>query len=420
MQTNIMSTKANFLLRSVENDLSRLSNLNRTSHRDVYTDFQYSGYGPEGFHEASSAYDEESNTYDEESTVDTSYNTANAIRNSIDEIFMEGMNESLQQGAQQNSSQQNNQQGAQQNSSQQKTQQSNQQKTQTSQQKQQQPPNIQSIQSNQRNLQTQQTQGQTRGQTQLQRGQTNKSTVQGSIIDEVLGTINNKPAYSPYEFNLSTSRDKTYDKDLKYLISKKLNDLTDSHANSDKLSNKHLFLSDSNVSSVAKNIYLNHSRNGGKTLFCDLLKIIPPMMKEFAEKNNIDSIDTVNNAYSNFLEVLKFTNEAFIKYSADMFSYDGLVNPYKITVGLSDGNKREQKAPTDLLASDYDKLHLWREYNVYTTKDKFRYHNAIPIWQKSMHKRHVHQGDGYRSTSEDSSREAPIYGYDMSQLTKSY
>jgi len=214
--------------------------------------------------------------------------------------------------------------------------------------------------------------------------------------------------------------------------------------NSTKLSNKKLFLSKENMDNVITTMYNNHVRSGFITPIEEYQRIIPKLMRKWAIKKNIDSFEMLGSGVEDYLNIIDFTNDAFIRDHYDMMILTSPlqnslpdVNPRypTVQVGLKDEyvNTIQRKNLTDLLASDYNSIDVWDRQSIYEWNPNFRLNNKFTKDKISRHVRNYAdfgsarnfdgEIDGLRNTIETASRDNNHirgYGIDYEKFMNSH
>ena len=188
----------------------------------------------------------------------------------------------------------------------------------------------------------------------------------------------------------------------------------------DTLSNNDIFLSPKNVHYMTYFlISLNVKNKTGAPLF-DLAKQVPQMMKEWAEKENLNDFEYI---YDDILLVLAFLNEKFLVNNACIYDRANLLtrNVFRINDRVTDRCGNQSLKPYDqMLASDYHTLDLWETQHEYTYDKRNRYGNKIPVWQSSMNIRQYDKSNDGLSTANPDRASLDVFqrGYDMSNQIK--
>ena len=190
---------------------------------------------------------------------------------------------------------------------------------------------------------------------------------------------------------------------------------------------KKAFLTKSNTIKLIKTLYNIHRGDGGKTKVDVFVNVIPTLMKNFAEENDIGNYRWVS--HPNWYEELKAINVEFVEKYRDLFRWEFNqhqpdLNPFKLYYQTGNVNEYEDNVVSKRLdtytAEDVKNADLWSEYNIYTQNNKFRNKNRPYAWQYSVQKQRRYgldkDNDGLRYTKENSSLEVPIRGYDMSDI----
>jgi hypothetical protein len=213
--------------------------------------------------------------------------------------------------------------------------------------------------------------------------------------------------------------------------------------NSLNLDIKSLFVCKKNQNYITNQLYLKNKRNGGFAVFDLFEELAPRLMTKFLKEYDIqpyiDDMDTSVNQLGadtfidntghvaiskkrNWLETFRNLNTKFLDWSDQYFKSNTFV-PYRakfITGSINEfeNNVREVMG-SNLLADDIKELNVWQQFDINTDKNKFRYQNTIPVWQRSMNIRHVDRSnEGLREGNDPyrSSLDAPVYAYDMRQV----
>jgi hypothetical protein len=190
----------------------------------------------------------------------------------------------------------------------------------------------------------------------------------------------------------------------------------------DDMTNTEIFLSDKNMNYISyAMISLNNVNN--TNIDTNILQSkIPNLMKVWAVKNAINSSTS---ATGNIIHTLEFLNKKFLTNHGSMYGLGGhdSLNVFRTKTSVSDRcGRTDKKKHNELLASDYHTLDLWNDTSneVFAYNRAYRYCNKIPMWQRSMNRRHYDvSNDGLRAaTSDRASLENQTHGYDMSNIVK--
>jgi hypothetical protein len=182
-----------------------------------------------------------------------------------------------------------------------------------------------------------------------------------------------------------------------------------------------IFLSESNASMLNNNVCRLYENQEGKPADYHLfLPITKKYMDQFAVRESIHRFVAVNNIEItekyDWLEVLRCINNRFLKFVQRALRPNALL-PSRATVEVGDGENRHRKKFSELLAHDIPTIDVWAVQEVQQYNQHFRYNNTIPVWQRSMAKRHYDRSnEGLAETEESSSRETIQRGFDMSEI----
>jgi hypothetical protein len=194
----------------------------------------------------------------------------------------------------------------------------------------------------------------------------------------------------------------------------------------DYAKNSQLFLCVGNIKAVTKCVINKSSSNGKYKRIKHLKKIVPVSMHIWADKNKIDTFESL----TSIIESLSFLNKKFIKDNSELYSdlvSGGNHNPdlnvydHFETIGRAKSGSKIipiRKKYEELMASDIPQLDVWAETGTDVYNNNFRYKNKIPAWQRTMNTRHYDRtNDGLKDGCSDrASLENPIRGYDMSVI----
>lgn len=180
--------------------------------------------------------------------------------------------------------------------------------------------------------------------------------------------------------------------------------------------NKDVFMYESNIINITKEIYILHRNNGGKLNYLYFKEIIPKKMFNWIKRIEVPHSDN----YINYL------NKNFIKAHYNLYEYKSVAsepdknskfteysvyrsNAVFCDVDLdSDKTITTQKKYNELLASDYNSIDVWKEQ---TTEMPLWNSNKIPFWQKTMNMRNYDRGNEGYNDIEESSLENRLVGY---------
>ncbi len=186
-------------------------------------------------------------------------------------------------------------------------------------------------------------------------------------------------------------------------------------------SNRAVFLDVINQKKLTLLFFTMHRENGGLLGSCFFKELIPAMMYAWAEEKNLDAFKSLD-----LQSACQHINSKFIKANRDVYldSHRGPnselvpdVNVFKQKATLAKGTTKRY---IDMTAQDYGSLDVWRAQRVDQWNNNFRYKNKIPMWQKSMARRHYDTGnDGLTERDyRNASKPQPVRGYDMSGIYK--
>lgn len=188
----------------------------------------------------------------------------------------------------------------------------------------------------------------------------------------------------------------------------------------DCASNARLFLSDKNIYGMVSYMAVLNTENMTQVSIKEIQKITPGRMHQWAKANSINDYEDM---YNNAISTLKFLNQKFLKDNGDLYDANGChaLNVFQNKGRVSDacGNTAVKKYD-EMLATDYHTIDVWRPQITTKENNMFRYNNEIPIWQKSMNRRHYgKENDGLHSAiPERASLNNQVHGYDMSNIKK--
>ena len=188
------------------------------------------------------------------------------------------------------------------------------------------------------------------------------------------------------------------------------------------MANSALFMCEKNVTYLFRHIYLKHCQNGGSTPEELFRRAMPELMRDWGLKENIDSFD----GGFNWVLTLDYLNNKFVRDHADYYTIEGAdTNVFKAVVPVGtmneyDGLVYSSKQYKEMTAADYQNLDVYGPLQTFVSSASGPYRNAnrIPVNQRSMNTRQFsRENDGLRSEHwARASLEAPIRGYDMSQI----
>lgn len=184
-----------------------------------------------------------------------------------------------------------------------------------------------------------------------------------------------------------------------------------------------VFRSDSNMHMMANSLYKVHRQNGGRLSIEKFLRLTPKLANNFMQKYSIyefEDVDFQATGQHNWVELLRTINNEFVNYCYKWFKWNQFV-PTREWGEVGPIDNRKQKRFYEMTADDIPTLDYWRNQEIQRMNKVFRYHNKIPFWQKTMHRRHHdRENEGFRYDDSDrSSLETPIHhAYDMSDIHK--
>ena len=184
------------------------------------------------------------------------------------------------------------------------------------------------------------------------------------------------------------------------------------------ITNKVIFLTQENINNVVASVYSIHTQYGLLYPIEYFSQNIPKLMRKWAIEKNINSFENLNTSVDNFLTTLDFINKLFIKDHLHMFiensSYGNYLFEEKIKyapvqVGSINefDNTIQTKELSDLLASDYNSIDVWKNIEIDRWNNNYRDRNKIGMDKISRHVRDYdkREQDGMRATVKNSSRE---------------
>ena len=189
----------------------------------------------------------------------------------------------------------------------------------------------------------------------------------------------------------------------------------------DELSNTDIFLSKKNVHYMTYFLIAMNKRNMTGTKPAELAPLIPSMMIQWANTQNLNDFEYV---YNDILLRLSFLNKKFITNHACVYdkSNKASMNVFRVmdTVTVDACGNEETKKYSEMTADDYRNMDVWQSNQEYTYNKRNRYNNAIPMWQKSMNIRHYEmESDGLHTSNPDrSSLDSQLRGYNMNNQIK--
>ncbi len=188
----------------------------------------------------------------------------------------------------------------------------------------------------------------------------------------------------------------------------------------DCASNARLFLSDKNIYGMRSYIVALNTDGMTQTNPRKIQQIIPGRMRLWAKQNDINDYEDM---FNDAMATLRYLNQKFLKDNGDLYDARGChaLNVFQNKGQVSDecGNTSLKKYD-EMLATDYHTIDLWRPQITTQENSMFRYKNEIPIWQKSMNRRHYSkENDGlHAAIPERASLDMQLRGYDMSNIKK--
>ena len=190
----------------------------------------------------------------------------------------------------------------------------------------------------------------------------------------------------------------------------------------DYLSNSQIFLHKKNVYGMTSFI-TGLSKQNTEKFNPNLNTLIPKLMLQWSKIKNIDDFEYV---YTDQTQILDFINKDFLKdpmvinVYTDKLTKSDRLNVFRSTEFADNAGHFKKKSYDKMTADEYKNIDVWHETELFSTKNKFRYANQIPNWQKSMNVRHydksnsgLHEADPDRASLDVFQR-----GYDMSNIHK--
>jgi hypothetical protein len=192
-----------------------------------------------------------------------------------------------------------------------------------------------------------------------------------------------------------------------------------------------LFLEETNIWKLTKEIYdISKQHRNGVTIDY-LLRVVPVQAARWAADENIDESSPLG--ITTEIEVLEHLNRQFINTHYELFRLPQDVpdvNVFRTETYVQDAEtgKWENKTPDMILPSDFQSMSMVNPYDrqVSTSFSKYRYGNKIPHWQicgsgaRKLNMVDRDRVDGLRHNNpEEASLDVPTYGYDMSSIYSS-
>ena len=143
-------------------------------------------------------------------------------------------------------------------------------------------------------------------------------------------------------------------------------------------------------------------------------------MIKWARETNIDDYEDM---FNDTMATLRYLNKKFVVENGDLYDISGChaLNMFqnKGVVTNRCGTTATKKYD-EMTAGDYHTIDLWKPVNVTQENSMFRYKNEIPMWQKSMNRRHYsRENDGlHAAKAERASLNNQLRGYDMTNIYK--
>lgn len=192
-----------------------------------------------------------------------------------------------------------------------------------------------------------------------------------------------------------------------------------------KVKNINGFMSPANQRLLTKKIYLLHTGNNGTATYSYLKALIPRRMNKWVNSMDVNGFKKLT--YDS-VDMITYLNKLFVTDNSDLYEIirmgiasESNVYRNRLTIGyvteeVENGVYRTvtaEKKPEELLAEDIRNLDVWAEQTVEISDNRNRYGNTVPIWQRSLHKRHYDTANqGYHhSDSNRASLDSPVYGY---------
>lgn len=181
-----------------------------------------------------------------------------------------------------------------------------------------------------------------------------------------------------------------------------------------------LFLSDSNLTNLVHSLYKIARQNGSRSSIQEFKQLVALLAKQFVRANNLSEYETVEQGSTgivNWVEILKAINNNFMKQCYRRLKWNQFV-PTREWVEVGPRENRVQKRFQEMTAADVATLDVWRVQETQRMNSHFRYGNAIPFWQTSMHTRHFERGNEGLAYDDPNraSLDTPVRGYDMTNI----
>lgn len=181
----------------------------------------------------------------------------------------------------------------------------------------------------------------------------------------------------------------------------------------------HLFYSKSNMTNLSGTLYWMHQSNGGHANQSKFNSLTPKLMKKYMTEHDLSSMTMLyadNIGIIDTTELLKGINQEFIKHCAVLFQWN-IYNPFTEYVLVGDSENPYYKQMNLLNAEEIPTVRLQSAENIYIGNKNYRDNNQIPYRLQMAHNRHYDRSnEGLDYSVEQSSRENPIYGYDMTPI----
>lgn len=182
------------------------------------------------------------------------------------------------------------------------------------------------------------------------------------------------------------------------------------------------FLNQDNIIMLINNLYKIYCQNGGQLTMINFAPVIKKAIHEFSQITDFDNYMTVESqafGFNNYVEALKTLNNDFIKYAYDHVLKWNRFVPTRSWAEVGPVDDRREVRFNKMLADDKTTLDLWRTQEVQRMNRHFRFNNAIPFWQRTMHNRHYDRSnEGLHANNPDrASLNTPMRpDYDMSNI----
>ena len=183
-----------------------------------------------------------------------------------------------------------------------------------------------------------------------------------------------------------------------------------------------LFTSEKNIILLKRNLYRISQSNGSNDSKMYISELVDYNLYKYLDEHDISNYKLAEYQaveFDDYVSLLRYINIEFLKFCYGDLKWNQF-NPFREYIEVGPVDARRQVKYSEVTAADIPTINIWATQETAISCNKFRHHNAVPYYQAHMHQRHYDRSnEGLKTQSaNESSLEAPIYGYDMVPIHK--